>query len=112
MNKKDMKNISKCFYVFAGLFIILNILDIATTWSVLRLGGIEANPLARGLFGHIGYWWSCLIKIGVTFLAIGGLLWVKSKKPLVGMTAMAMLVGLIMAVVYSNFLVVLLYLGV
>jgi hypothetical protein len=33
--------------LLAGLFIILNILDIATTQRVLGNGGYEANPIAR-----------------------------------------------------------------
>ena len=35
--------------LLAIIFIILNILDITTTRKVLRNGGYEANPIARGL---------------------------------------------------------------
>lgn len=33
--------------MLAGLFIILNVLDVATTQKVLGKGGYEANPIAR-----------------------------------------------------------------
>jgi len=106
MNTKEKKQLGRYFNIFVWLFIILNLLDIATTWFVLNNGGIEGNPFARMMFGQMGYFGSSIVKIGLMILAISLTQFIKKHRQILGLSIIAFITGLLAAVVYSNFLIV------
>lgn len=59
---------SRPCWALAGLFVALNVADLATTLHALSLGGIELNP-AMAIVHQSGPWVFVLIKVSVSALA-------------------------------------------
>lgn len=54
----------KKLYIFAVLFIVANIADIALTWIILNNGGVEVNPIMN-FFISSGFGKAVALKVGL-----------------------------------------------
>jgi hypothetical protein len=105
------KEYKKYWIGYIILLVLANIGDIVTTFVVLHLGGIEGNPAAAYMFSKYGLFVSVLIKLSLTaFVVWLTAIIVKRKRYTLAITLIAVIVGLTMATVISNFFVMLNYL--
>lgn len=88
-----------------GILVLLNVLDIATTYVALHHGALEGNPIARSIIGH-GFGWVIFSKaLMLAFLAYCVVRIDTKQKVSSAMTALAVwtVVGAYLMVVTTNF---------
>ncbi len=86
--------------LFLGL-VVLNVVDVITTFVIIGRGGVEGNPFVKPLID--GVWQVSLLKAVV--LAIIGLLLMRCEQSRISNIALSGATGWYLAVVFWNLLV-------
>lgn len=85
-----------------GLLVLLNALDVLTTYIALHHGAVEGNPVTRSIIDH-GFGWVIFWKALVLLVLAIGIIRIQSQRPLATLVAVWTVVGAYLMVVMINF---------
>jgi hypothetical protein len=83
---------------FLVLFVLIQLIDVLTTFKAFQLGGEEALPVPRFLFESIGFWPTCAL-IKSTAFVVTAWVWLNVEN---GWIFAAVLTAIGLYVVVSN----------
>ena len=73
-----------------SLFVVIQVLDVVSTYLVLKNGGVEANPILNWVLEKFGGWVAIFVKLalsgfaGYIFFSMGYVIWLWCLNALVG----------------------------
>ena len=73
-----------------SLFVVIQVLDVVSTYLVLKNGGVEANPILNWVLEKFGGWVAILVKLalsgfaGYILFSTGYVIWLWGLNALVG----------------------------
>lgn len=84
------------------IFLLLNVLDVLTTWVDLQHGAHEGNPLIASLLVQIGFGGLILFKVGLFLTITVGVLTLERLKAF-RTARFILLVGILLGVLWVSF---------
>jgi hypothetical protein len=88
--------------IWLGVFVLLNIGDLASTYLALRIGMHEGNPLMSGLLHHFGFSALIVYKVAVIVVVAGGVLLLRRYNPRLAQITVWLCNALVFAAVFLN----------
>lgn len=104
MDATRIRRSSPTLVLWLGLFVLLNIGDLVSTYVALGIGMREGNPLMSSLLQHYGFASLIVYKVAVVVVVGGGVLLLRRYHPRLAQVTLYVCNALVFLAVFLNVL--------